>query len=480
MPRRRTGRGSRILGGLGQGLADISTALLGQRMIGKRQVEQQEANLLAQELSSFNTDVNQMLSPENVARAGPGPVQSQYGARRKMLSQAAQKRLGAEPDFASLEAPVEVRLTPARKRIAEASTPEGVPSESELKMLLEEARIPPEVEWAMGGLEIPGLSNKVTTKPFVDLSTEAKRKRSDLEAAAPRVRVEGIGPQGQGTATYKTNRELANVGEVQTERTPEQEASRQGGIRKATAQAEQDVLNDPRNVKGFASREQAVAFARGMGGLQADQRMGAGSFKPETDIKEEVTPDGRTVYRVIQVQPQSGAVTDKGVVDTPNYKGPTTDSERKAWSFATRGIEAHNRMLGLEQKLANRPFVVNLAMLNAPEAIKDPLSRQYVQQMRVMINSLLGRPESGGAITEEEFKTYGQANAYTAGVDPATLKNIQNDRRLAARGLVMQAGPRLGEQFVTMPELERLAQQSGTTVDQQLAEAQASGYRVIR
>lgn len=468
--------------GFADGLQSVLSMLLQNRMVGGRMAAQNQAAQDNQALSSFNTEANSLLDPSKISEMGPERVQAQYLSRRKMLPAHLQGRTGEMPDFASMDSKPEQRvgaLVAELGGITNADDPRLTPTG--LRKRAVGMRIPEtqtETGWMPNESEEEGLipsksiRSETTQNPaLAELEALISGQKEGLLAKEPVTSLDEMGPDGVMRSRVMRNRDIPAGGiNSRKERTPAEEAARAAQVRTATDQAGQNVLNDPQNIKGFASREAAVAYARTAAGNRADA-----TTKVTTQVVEKKLPTGETVYQVVNTSPsQAGAEYSGGFA-------PTTDAERTAFGYANRGSSEHAQMLTLESELIKRGNPgISYLQFKAPDVIKDPLTRQYVGSMRRFINASLGRPESGGAITEEEFQTYGAANAFAPGDDSVTLADKQRARREALQGLTTKAGPRLGEMFTTADELQQLPSSAGKDLNTLIKEAEDAGYRVIR
>jgi hypothetical protein len=459
-------------------------AMLRDKMAQDRQNQAQTAMSEAA-LTRQITDDMAKIDPAYVKAQGPDAARSQFDTLRRRLPAAMQAKMQA-PNFASMDSPPEMRMGEVVDDIGKATSPEAVPSKAQLSSGLARRRLPTSTVPAK---QLFNVGDEVTTRqnPTQDsdqlmaLLDEAGRKRSDLEMGTDRKGVQRVGPGGEMITDYKTNRELANMGSVQSERTPGQEATRQGQIRQATAQAESNVATNPQNVRGFATREQAIAHARQSGQNTADKQQGAGSFASMPEVIEDVDPNtGNKVFKVID---KRASVGQSIATEAPSETA--TDGMRTAYSYGNRAVQAHNIMTTLEPKLMQLGYLkgrvqLKLDQLNAPEAISDPVVRQYAQAMRTFINAGLGRPESGAQISQQEYDNYAKTNAFTPGIDETTLGQVQDSRREAIGGLATRAGQRLGKMFVTMADIQADAADTGKSVDETIQEAESQGFRVVR
>ena len=464
---------------LSENLQGLLSMLMQNNMMDKRMDKQNNLLIQRQLLDDFNTGVKTLDSADVRAR-GPQAVRADYEGFKRRLPAGLHPIIGEDPDFQSMDSKPEERLAGLLKEFSGASSaddPRLAPGG--LRRLAPAHRVDPTVDVPnlMTGLTPSG--QEVDDPAFVEVEKLAQNMREGLLAK------EGFTPvpdfsSGTRRDTFVPNRQLGQQGPVQAERTPGQEASRQGEITGATEQARVDVQNNPKNVAGFVSRTEAEAYARQIASLKADQRMGAGSFAPQPVIKDEMDAGGNVVYKVIDAK--TGRLI--GDVQGGQPMETVTGEMRTAYSYAERAIAAHNEMTKLEPEMMKRGYLGTLAQLkldelNAPESISDPLIRQYANQTRAFINAGLGRPESGAQISQSEFEGYRKTNAFTPGTDEKTLGLVVNNRRLAAQGLATRAGTRLGQRFVTMADIQADAQDTGQSVEQAIQQAESEGFRVM-
>jgi len=449
--RRRLARG---LSGLGEGISSVASMLLANKLQTQRQGELAKAS---REHSLITTLLPKVLSgdvdPEQLGGVLPAD------------------------QLERMQPPARRRLAPVGQEIASATSPTAVPTELGLRRRFLERGVQPEqvtgAETSPGFGGFPMVTGDITSEQHPDferLLAEANEKRSALTRAQDRKPVTRI-VNGQQVTEYKTNEELGDLGQVRTERTPEEEGTRQATVTSATEQARTDVQNNPKNVKAFVDREAAVAYARQLSQQKADKAMGAGDFKPQYEIVETKGEDGNKVYMVIDK-------TQTDTVDSGLPSETVTDSMRDSAAYAERARSSHNLLLQLEPVLAKRGLALTLAQVNAPEAITDPVVRQYAQATREFINAQ-ARDESGASIGEKEWANYQATSAWKPGDDDQTLQNKWSTRRRTIAGLALKSGQSLGRVFVTKDELEQLAELKGTTVEEQAKAAEAAGYKVI-
>lgn len=475
--RRRLGSG---LNAVANSAQDILSMLLQSRFYDERFNKQQSAEYSRGLLSNFTNETDKLSDPEYVGKRGADAVSKQYGSMRRRLPPELQKLVGPEPDFAGLDTTPDERMAQLTKEVSGITNPDDPTLSAEgLKRRAPAFRVPTEERAPVffGGLGGGSVSDaSFGENPDITALTKmAETQKQGLLAKEPRNPVKDFST-GTEQDTYVSNRNMPTT-PMQAERTPGQEATRQGQITEATQQATQKVINDPLNIKGFATREGAAAFARTTAGNRADAQT-----KVVPQVIEGTDPDtGNKVWRVINASPsQVGSGGDTGISGEP-----LTDQMRTSFTYGTRATQAHNIMTQLEPLLVQKGYLgtregFTADEINAPEAISDPVVRQYAQAMRVFINSGLGRPESGGAISADELKAYQKANAFTPGIDAKTLGQVQNARREAINGLAFRAGSRLKQQFVTPQELSQLPSAKGRPLEDVIKEAEESGYRVIR
>ena len=480
MPRRRrlARAGIGAAQGALQGASQVSMTLLQNELLKRRQIENNammaerqreddERTAALKTYEDFNTARTALFAPEHIQKYGAPTVKNQYDQLVSQLPQWLKTGLGPTPDFGALEAPIPMRVAPVRKTILDAKSPADVPGQLSLEGLLAEQRVNP-------------AQDEEAFNAITQLASEAGQKRGELERLLPRTKQKYFDASGTEHEVNLTAPELAGR-DFQTGQTPQQEASRSGLVTGAQEQAKTDVLLDPANVKGFASREDALSFARQRGQLRADQQMGAGSFAPQWDTIEDTDTQGNKIYRLID---KRHGGREGGTISTNLPSETITDGMRTSFSYAESARQAHNRMQALESKISGMPYAkarlqLSLDQINAPQMISDPAVRDYAQAMRVYINSQMRR-ESGAAVNETEYDRYGKSMAFSPGDDANTLTNKQNSRRQIIQGLTTQAGNRLGGGFIFPSEVAALAQQSGKTVQQIEQEAEAEGLRVVK
>lgn len=474
--------GARAAQGIGEGLSQVLSALLQGHIIDQRQEKSQAATRTNQALSDFDTSSRALGTPENVSKFGPDVVAAQYQNLKRRLPKSLLPLIGSDPDFKPLDSSPETRSGDILKTIQDATTPEAVPSKPMLTAQMQQRRLPTEETapsmMIPGSMKMPGGTETFDSEMLQKLSAIAGGKAGALEKSQDDATLGPVEDFSTGTKTTKYLTRNQRAGQsFQGERTAGQEAGRQGAITGATKQAETDVETNPANVKKFASKEAAVAYAREHATQTADKQLGAGSFKRTTQVVEgQPDENGNKTWQVIDTSPDQ--VGSSGVM--AGGEKPTTAEERVAFGYANRGVEEHARLLALEPIIAQQHPVLTYLEFKSPNLIKNAPVRQYAQSLSRFINASLGRPESGGAITEDEFKNYGAMYGFQPGDDAKTLAAKQEARRSAIGGLSIRSGKRLGGVFVTMGELEADAAATGTPIQNVLRQAEQEGLKVIK
>lgn len=467
----------RLASGLSGGLETIFALLLQDRMLGKRQQAGQQSTRLNQLLDDVRAQLK-TFTPERAQAVGPEALEAEF---ENLMGTVPEDLRGAfqKPNFSRLQPPAETRMGLARRKLETAETPGEIPGEAGLKGLLSEAGIAPTREEPGSFTRGIGLGTReVPTDELQQLLSEAGERRTALSRELPREPVDYFDETGNALRSFLTEEQQGGLGGVRRERTDEQEAARQGSIRGATAQSEADVAHAPVNIQGAARRAGAVTGAETGARLGQEKAFGAGSFRPEISTVEDVDAQGNKRARFMQIQPQSGQVSEVGDVQTGVPSEQLTDGMRQSWDYANRSVAAHGILARLEPVLAQRNLVVSLAQVNAlPETITDPVVRQYAQAAREFINAQ-ARRESGAAISEVEYGRYIRTSGWKPGDDPQTLQQKQDTRRRTIQGLVQQTGNRLGGMFVPLEELKQLPSAAGKSDAQLKQEAEAAGYRV--
>ena len=132
------------LGGLGEGLANISGLLLQNQLltgrqaemaglIGQRQEEAASRTAVQKALDDYDTAARGITTPENVQKFGPDVVTAQLSnLRRRLQGQipggVVDQVLGEAPDLAALDVPLSGRVGDVRKRTLDATAPGAVPA----------------------------------------------------------------------------------------------------------------------------------------------------------------------------------------------------------------------------------------------------------------------------------------------------------------------------------------------------------------
>src|SRR3990167_989881 len=481
MPKRRRLRNA--LAGLGEGISNVGTMLLTDRLNTKKLDKQTEAAQIKEMLDAFNTQTRTILSPEYVAKYGPERVQAEYGQLRRRLPKQAQAYVGDDPDFGALDASVSQRLEPVRNRIATAASPEAIPGLEEISMLMDQNRVSPKFTMPGGGMGFPLGDITGDSPELTRLKEMAEGRKSGMVAERNRTTPrESFTDEATGVTRFLTEEEQGKQGSFKTGLSSGEKVDLAGKTTGAQQQATQDVLNHPLNVKGFVTRVAAAAFARQQASLKADRQAGAGAWAPQPHIIEDRDAAGNKVFRILDMK--TGRQTG-GDIATNVPSETQTDGMRTAYAFADRAVQAHNRMVALEPKMMEMGYMASrigltLDQLNAPEAVSDPVVKQYAQAMRTFINAGLGRPESGAQISVDEWKTYQKTNAFTPGIDAGTLGQVQAARREAVNGLAVRSGDQLGKQFVGPEEIAALMEVRGHSREQVIKDLEDANYRIIR
>lgn len=442
-PRRRRRAISAAFGGLADA-SQVYAQMMGTRIAGQQAGERQNA---ADKQNFVETVLDKVMKGEY------SPEQGSQALTLRGISPAGMNLDAAQP-------PMEDRMASISKDMASATNLSGLPTEQRVRRRMAAANVPTEAPIMA---ENPGTLNQFPlvggTKPsdqLTSLMDELGATKANLQAQVPATPVEDIGPNGVGRRRYQPSNQLPQLGDLQTERTPSQEGQRAGQI--TEAQTPYDVAS-------------AVAKEEGTRGAKLE------TFRQETPLAAQRAGSEEGARIGAQGTPQALNILGQRAEIEANAK-PPSDNERAAYDYGTRAAQAHAIMLKLEPVLARRGLLVNLVGLNNPDAIKDPTSRQYSIALRTFINSNLRR-ESGASISEPEFAGANQQYAFQTGTDQGSLKMKQENRRTTLKGLAGQAGSRLGGQFVTLQELQALATQRGTKLEDQIRRAQAERYQVI-
>lgn len=246
-------RGQGLAHGLSSGLADLMQMFLQNRFMERRQDKTDALTTARQMLQDFQTQANQIATPDNVAKNGPDAVQAQYRAMRRRLPASVAGMAGPEPDFASMMPSVESRLAPVGHDITAATKPEDVPTEPTIRRRMLEQHVNPDFTEAFSGLPTAFMPNQqLPTQQLTGLVGEANARRSALEAAEPGQATKFIDDTGTEQTQYLTPEQQRTHGPFQTGLTSAQNASREGAQATSVAQAQANVANDPTNQAGAA------------------------------------------------------------------------------------------------------------------------------------------------------------------------------------------------------------------------------------
>lgn len=397
-------------------------------------------------------------------------LQSKVASGELLMDQAAsmwEADTGEKEDFSRFMPSMERRLAGVSKDIQGASTLSGLMTPTGVRRRAAAAQVPDikvthralaEEETPEGMAPFEG--NVEPSDELADLLKELEERSTALQAEVPFTPVSDIGPEGVGRSRYVPQNRLGTLGPLQTERTGPQAGARTG---------EEAVAAQPGQTTAKAAElrtltpEQIASDLAKFRSLSPFRVREAGATRG-AQLAAEGTPEALDV------------LTRKSAIEAGNK--PPSQTEARAADFATRGTRAHEVMLKLEPEMAKRGIIVNLASLNAPNTLQDPVTRQYATAMRELINANLRR-ESGAAIQPSEYDMATKQYTFRAGDDPATLKYKQDARRRSISGMVTESGRVLGGKFVSLAELEALAKAQNTTVEHQLERARAERFEVI-
>lgn len=268
MPTRRGGwRGG--LAGLGQGIGDLSMLLLQQRLLQKRQDENNRQAALRQLLDDARLDRRAMSNPDFVAKHGAQRAGVVYNTMRETVPE---EFRSAFPDipFSALDLTRAEKVAPIHEGINEgkfADLPtEGI--ESSIRAMFEANRAPVRNQVTMDATEPQiDLGEHEDFRTAVNLAQARRQEKLDVESreAVERM-VNGVKEQ-----VYLTEREQGQGQEggpltFRTERTPEEERARN------KAEAEGTALGGltPEVIQGSANKEAAVTGARERAQLAPD------------------------------------------------------------------------------------------------------------------------------------------------------------------------------------------------------------------
>lgn len=279
MPRRR--RLTRALSGFSSGASDILSSLLQSRIVGGRQEQAQQAVSDRELLNNFIASTSGLMDPEKVQKAGPEAQRQQYLTRRSLLPTRLQDQLGTgEPDFTALDAPPSERMAPARRRVTEATNPEAIPSEYELRQLMSENRVAPDelknvttspAQGPVSGFPLVTGGELGPTQDLEKLLAEATQRKDALTTERNRTTPrEAITDELSGITSFLTEAEQGQKGTMKTKLTPQEEAAKQAGITTATKSAEEGVTNLPANQQARARGAGLVAGAQKRAELSAE------------------------------------------------------------------------------------------------------------------------------------------------------------------------------------------------------------------
>ncbi|HYE80297.1 MAG TPA: hypothetical protein VEI97_20160, partial [bacterium] len=223
-------------------------------------------------LDEFQTSTRALMDPAKIAEMGPERARAAYQMRKRQLPPSLQRFIGSDPDFAALDVPPEARVAELTKELASITNPDDPRLTAEgLRRRAPALRV--DTERVTGGATTPGfggfpLVTDVETEPteaFTALQQLAEQQRTGLLAKEPTKSRTRIGPGGVQENVMFRDRDVPPGQELAeaTERTTEQEGARQAGIfsaqtpavvarEGATAQAREDVTNNPANQKARA------------------------------------------------------------------------------------------------------------------------------------------------------------------------------------------------------------------------------------
>lgn len=112
-----------------------------------------------------------------------------------------------------------------------------------------------------------------------------------------------------------------------------------------------------------------------------------------------------------------------------------TEGQSKDIYYYTNGSNANSLLGGLETKLTDWTQTnADKIPLGLGNYVKDPEFRQAHQAGRTFLAAIL-RKESGGAITAEEWESYGPMFLPVPGDDPGTIEQKRRAREIALEGI---------------------------------------------
>lgn len=423
---------TRAISGVADTFSEIAGQVLQSRLTGQRQQEQQNSVRLNALMNDFDTAAREITKPENVQKFGPAVTKAQYQNLRRRLPAEVQSLLGEEPDFDALDSTPESRLSGLTKDIGAAASPEAVPDKPLIRRRMLESRVNPDVTttgWMNnpntegGDLPSRNIRSETTESPeLAELVSIAEGRRKDMLAGQTR---EGFENPLTGEMELLTEREQGERQKVKTGLTPQEEATKAGGVTSAQQQATQDVTNDPKNQQGRArgaameagarkhAELQAELAANGITGQQAQAAL-ALSDNYESASKEFFALQG-SVRQIMELSKRDTAAGDLGMIfsfmkaldPTSAVREGEQANAQNAAGVPDRIRNYYNRMITGERLSPEqrKDFAATArASYTAAKQDHDALTADYTQRaqmMRVPPSLVIRTPVAVPEVTDE-------------------------------------------------------------------------------
>lgn len=317
-------------------------------------------------------------------------------------------------DFGSLRPNSSQTLAPILSGIGSSKTVADIPSkEGAVADYIKRSGGMP-----IGGEDAANLFRQINSRKD-ELIAEELRKQN-----AEPITNKFIGPNGVEQTEYTTRGGVAGKS-FQTERTPEQEATRAKNITLGSTLSP-EVVNAEVNKAGRTAGAQTNA--------------------------EEAARNSPT--NVAGAAARAGAITQA----QEDAKGPT-DTEKAATQYYVRAIEAHNEMMKIEDQVSG--FGTRI-----PQAVQSSLSKQYNTAKSNFVTSIIYL-QSGKQINANEIEQYDKGWTKQVNDGPLEDKLHQKFRLDTLEGVKYLAGkglPQYQKQGGKVPNITKT--KPGSTLDQ--------------
>lgn len=137
--------------------------------------------------------------------------------------------------------------------------------------------------------------------------------------------------------------------------------------------------------------------------------------------------------------PQGGNAVGGSASNPYALPGKPTESQSKDAGFASRMVESHNQITGLEGVGTDKKQAMAGSVPYIGNQISSPEKQKFEQAKRNFVTAIL-RKESGAAISAGEFETEEKKYFPQVGDSPDVIKQKREARELAIEGVMAGAG----------------------------------------